>query len=327
MAVKNQSSVDYSIVVPVYYNQDTLRSVMESLRQDVFERNPELTPEVIIVDDGSGDGSLNEALNLQAEEPDVVKVIKLTRNFGQPGARLAGLRYARGTCVVAMSADGQVPPELINDMLQAHLDSHYEVVIGKRTGRDESWYRSVTSRIFFGLMRKLAFGNMPRGGFNFVLLGRKALDVILNMSEAHSYFQGQVLWTGFTPKFIEYHRPRRAGGRSRWTFAKKLTLFLDGILGYSFIPIRFISGMGVVLLFSGVLVAISMGLGWGVWEKPMNGWWGLLCVILVIGGIQTLALGIIGEYLWRTLAQVQNRVPYVIEAIYDQPGGSSRQSS
>jgi dolichol-phosphate mannosyltransferase len=317
MTTTDDVACDYSIVIPVYYNEGCLIETMASLKNDVIAQHPDLTCEVIFVDDGSGDGSLKEILRIREENPKTVKVIKLTRNFGQPNARLAGFYHARGKCVATMSADGQDPALLINEMLKAHFEEQFEIVVCTRQGRDESWYRILTSRLFYALMKKLSFPNMPPGGFDFVLLGRRALDVLLRNQEAHPFFQGQILWMGFKTKFIEYRRMVRRVGRSRWTFGKKLTYLIDGVMSYSFLPMRLMSGMGILAALLGFLWALRIFINFMVRGNPVKGWSPLMIVILVMGGLQMLMLGVIGEYLWRTLAQVRNREPYIIETIYD----------
>ena len=256
MTDRDGGLVDYSIVIPVYYNEGSLRPTMDALRSEVFEANSGRSCEVIFVDDGSGDDSLRELLELQREDPERVKVIALTRNFGQPYARLAGLERSRGRCVISISADGQDPAGLINDMLAAHFEEGYEVVACARKGRDESWYRVVTSRVFYWLLQRLSFPNMPLGGFDFVLLSRRALNVVLRNQEAHPFFQGQILWTGFTPKFIYFQRRQRETGKSRWTFGKKVTLLIDGVLSYSFFPIRVMSFTGSLIALRGAICVI-----------------------------------------------------------------------
>jgi len=309
--------VDYSIVIPVYFNEGLLQGTITSIKTDVVERNPDLRCEVIFVDDGSGDGSLRELLDIRAKDPETVTVIKLTRNFGQLNALLAGFSRAKGKCVIAMSADNQDPTSLINEMLQAHFKEKYEIVAGARKGRDESSYRIVTSRIFYKLMRILSFPNMPEGGFDFVLLGRRIVDFLLKNKEAHGFFQGQILWTGFKVKFLEYRRRKRSAGTSRWTFGKKITYLIDGVMSYSFFPIRLISVLGILFSLGGFLYALLIIMTKIFWGIPIKGWAPIMIVALVMGGFQMLMLGIIGEYVWRSLAQIRNRDPYIIEAIYD----------
>ena len=322
MTTLADSVIDYSIVIPVYFNEGSLTGTMESIKTEVIARNPSLRCEVVFVDDGSGDGSLAELLRLRENDPQTVKVIKLTRNFGQVNALLAGFSYARGKCVVAMSADGQDPAALIHEMLKGHFEERYEIVACARQGRDESYYRVWTSRVAYALIRRLSFPNMPRGGFDFVLLGRRALDVFLRNQEAHLYLQGHILWTGFRTKFIEYRRRKRTAGESRASFGVKLTYLVDGVIGYSYFPLRLMSGVGILAALVGFLYALVIIVIKLVWGNPVQGWAPIMVVILVIGGLQMLMLGIIGEYLWRTLAQVRRRDPYVIETTYDDGEGS-----
>jgi dolichol-phosphate mannosyltransferase len=320
------NNVDYSIVIPVYYNEGSLTPLIQSLDTVVFKANPQYTPEVVFIDDGSGDGSLEELRRIQEQFPAIVTIIRLTRNFGQGGASIAGYNHAKGRCVITMSADGQEPPELINDMLKAFFDEGYDIVIGTRASREESAYRKMTSRFYFYLMRKLTFKNMPQGGFDFWLMSRRAVQTFVRNLDAHPSGQGQVLWMGYRTKFIPYHRRARLAGVSRWTFGKKFTSFLDGILAYSFVPIRFISLAGCAcsalgFIYAGLILIDGLFLG-----NPVKGWAPLMIVILVMGGFQMVMLGLIGEYLWRTLAQVRRRDMYLIDAIYDarpnpQPGG------
>jgi dolichol-phosphate mannosyltransferase len=223
-----------------------------------------------------------------------------------------------------MSADGQEPPEMINDMLKAFFEESYEVVICAREGRDESPYRIITSALFFYLMRKLTFANMPSGGFDFWLLGRRALSAVLRNTDALS-FQGTILWTGFKTKFMSYRRQKRIAGVSRWTLGKKITAFLDGIMAYSFAPIRIMSLAGCIVsslgfVYAGLITIDTLLLG-----NPVKGWAPLMIVVLVIGGFQMIMLGVIGEYLWRTLAQVRRRDMYLIDEVYQAREHSERQ--
>jgi dolichol-phosphate mannosyltransferase len=310
------TKVDYSIVIPVYCNEGCLVPLIKSL-DEVFKRNSNYTPEIIFVDDGSSDGSLMELRAIQEQFPNVVTIVKLTRNFGQSNATLAGYHHAKGECVITMSADGQEPPEIINEMLKAFFDEGYDIVICPRIGRDESLYRKLTSRFYFYLMRKLTFKNMPEGGFDFCLMSRRAKEVFLRNLDAHSSGQGQILWMGFKTKFISYRRRARLAGVSRWTFAKKFTSFLDGIMAYSFAPIRFMSLAGSVFSFLGFVYAGLILIDGLFLGNPVKGWAPLMIVILIMGGFQMIMLGLIGEYLWRTLAQVRRRDMYLIDAVYE----------
>lgn len=316
MTKPRRQKIDYSIVVPVYFNAGAITETVTSLRKDVLARNPALRGEIIFVDDGSGDGSLDELLQLRKEAPRTITVVKLTRNFGQCNALYAGFGYARGECVIVMSADGQDPPELINQMLVEHFEKGYRIVICARQGRDDSYYRVLTSKIFYTLMRKLSFPSMPRRGFDFMLFDRTILKLLLKHRELNEFLQGHVLWTGFKPKFIYYDRLKRTIGRSRWSFGKKVARLIDSVLGYSSLPIRIMSVMGLFISLLGVSYAGFVFLEKIIWGIPMHNWALLVIVILIVGGLHVLALGIHGEYLLHTLAHVRNRPQYVIEKAY-----------
>lgn len=312
-----KDGIDYSIVIPVYYNEGCLDTTFRAIKLEVIELHPDLTCEVIFVDDGSGDGSLKEILRIRQDNPSLARVIKLTRNFGQVNALLAGFSHARGRCVVAMSADGQDPASLINNMLQAYFHENYEVVICSRSGRDESFFRIITSNLFYALMRKLTFPGMPKGGFDYVLMGKRSLNAFMRNIDANPFFQGQILWMGFKTKFIEYHRRERVAGVSRWTFGKKFTYLIDGVLSYSFTPIRVSSFLGCILALLGFIYALIVLFSKVFFGNPVKGWAPIMIVVLLIGGFQLIMQGIIGEYTWRTLSQARNRDKYIIDEIYE----------
>jgi len=317
----HNSRIDCSFVIPVYYNEGCLFDTMSSL-MEVIRQNTRFSFEVIFIDDGSQDNSFHELLEIQKANPKIVKLIKLTRNFGQPAARLAGLKYAKGRCVISMSADGQDPVSLCHDMLKEHFENNYEIVICTRSARDESFYRRLTSQLFYWMMRKLSFSNMPTGGFDYILIGRKVLNVLLQNQDAQPFIQGQILWSGYTPKFIHYHRLARKTGRSRWTFGKKIALLIDGVINYSFLPIRLMSLIGIFVSFLGFIMAFIILIRRAIIGSQVPGWTTLTILILIVSGIQMIMIGIVGEYLWRTLAQSRDRDHFVIEKVIDNESGS-----
>ena len=308
---------DYSCVLPVYYNEGALTNTLNDIKTQVIDANPQYKAEIIFVDDGSQDGSYAELIELRRKHPGLVKIVKLTRNFGQVNALMAGFSHARGKCIVAMSADGQDPVELINEMLTSYFEDHYELVICHREARDESLSRKLTSAMFYSLVRRLSFSNMPVGGFDFFLLGRRAREVLLRNAEAHSFLQGQILWTGFPVKYLSYRRKKREIGVSRWTVGKKATYLIDGVMSYSSMPIRFISLTGFIIALTGFLYALFIITTRLMWGSVIEGWAALMVVSLVLGGIQLVMLGVIGEYMWRTLATARHRDAYVIEEVLE----------
>jgi dolichol-phosphate mannosyltransferase len=314
--ITHKIQYDYSLVIPVYFNEGCLFPLTNSIIDEVVSRNLNRTGEIIFVDDGSGDKSLSELLELRFLHPDLIKIIKFSRNFGQNSAIIAGLSHTSGKCVVVMSADGQDPPELINDMLKAYFEDDFEIAICTRKSRDGSIFRAITSRIAYTIIKKLTFPNMPVGGFDYVLLGDRALDIYLRNIDSNSFFQGLILWSGFKTKFIEYHRRERISGKSGYTFSKMLFNLIDAVLAYSYFPIRVMSYTGIIFSIFGFLYAIDIILTKIFYGVPIQGWAPIMVVLLVTGGVQILMLGVIGEYIWRILSQVRNHDLFVIESYF-----------
>ncbi len=310
-------TVDYSIIIPVYFNEGSLKKTFQQLNEKVILQNKDRSAEVIFIDDGSGDHSWEELVQIQEENPGLVKVVKFTRNFGQYFAKLAGHKLAKGKCIVSTSADLQDPPELINSMLDHFFDDGYDIVAGTRAARNESFYRRFTSKIFYAILKKLVFKNFPMQGFDYHLVSRRVANLLIANKEANPFFQGQLLWTGFKIKYLSYKREKRGVGKSRWTLAKKVKLLIDAVLSYSYFPIRIMSVFGLIMSALGFIWAIWIFVGRLLGNTPVKGWAPMMIMILVLAGIQMLMLGIIGEYLWRTLDQVRNRQPYVIDEIHE----------
>ncbi|MCP5105624.1 MAG: glycosyltransferase family 2 protein [bacterium] len=313
----SEKKIHCSIVIPVYFNEGSLRKTYNLLNEKVVANHKDLNFEIIFIDDGSGDKSLLELLALQSESS-MVKVIKLSRNFGQGAAILAGFTHARGRAVVTVAADLQEPPEVISQMLDCHFKENYHIVIGTREARDESFFRRKTSNLFYSIIRKMSFPQMPKGGFDFFLISSKVKDLIVKSNEKNPFIQGQILWSGFKTKFIPYRRQKREVGKSRWTFAKKIKYLIDGMLAYSYLPLRFMTTAGIIISGLGFLYALVILISKIFGGITIYGWAPIMIVVLVLSGFQMLMLGIIGEYLWRTLDQVRGRDHFVIEEIYEQ---------
>jgi len=308
---------DYSIVIPVYYNQGSLWPTYKSILNNVIQKHGTKTYEIIFIDDGSKDNSLNELLEIRESNFKNVKVVKLSRNFGQPFARLAGYSHAIGNCCVHIAADMQDPVELINTMLNEYFHNKTDIIIAVRTNRNDSFFSSFTSKLFYSLMQKLCFPDMPIGGFDFHCISSRVKDIIVNSKETNPFVQGQILWTGYKIKKLFYERRKREIGSSKWTIKKKIKLLLDGILNYSYFPLRLMSIAGMLVAFSGFIYAIWIFIRALLGQSVTEGWAPLMIIILILSGIQMVMLGIIGEYLWRTLDLVRNRDPYVIDKVYD----------
>lgn len=298
-----------SFVVAVYHNEGAISKTHEKIQTVFSNQLAHHDYEIIFVDDGSKDGSLQETLSLKEGDPRV-KVVTFTRNFGQMAAMLAGFKEATGDAVINISADLQDPVELIPQMVEK-WEEGAETVICYRTDRSDSLSAKIFSRLAYGVLR-MSLPQIPPGGFDFVLMDRKVMDAFNAIDVRHRFFQGDLLWTGYRTSFIPYVRLERTIGKSQYNFGKKLKNFLDAILDASYLPIRFISLAGLVTSLLGVIYSATIVFSWLRGETPFAGWAPIMIAILMVGGLIMVMLGVIGEYVWRINEEVRKRPNYVI---------------
>ncbi len=298
-----------SVVVAVYHNEGAICKTCENIQAVFAERLARHDLELIFVDDGSKDGSLREILELRQKDSRV-KAITFTRNFGQMAAMLAGFREATGDAVINISADLQDPVELIPQMVEK-WEGGSEIVVCYRTDRSDSLLARLFSRIGYSVIR-MSQPQIPRGGFDVVLMDRAVMDAFNAIDVRHRFFQGDLLWTGYRTSFIPYVRLKRTIGRSQYNFAKKLKNFLDAVLDASYLPIRFISLLGLVTAGLGLLYSATIVYSWLRGETPFSGWAPIMIAILLVGGLIMVMLGVIGEYVWRINEEVRKRPNYVV---------------
>jgi dolichol-phosphate mannosyltransferase len=305
----------FSIVVPVYYNELNIPDTVPQLLA-LGERLPGYDIELVTVDDGSGDRSLELLLEFQKRHPANLKVVKLTRNFGSMAAIQAGLRMASGDCIGMISADLQDPPELFIDMVH-HWERGVKAVFAVRADRDEPTLQKLFSNTFYFLLRRLAIRHYPPGGFDFFLLDRQAVEEITSMGEKNTNIMMLIFWMGYPHVTIPYVRRRRLKGKSRWTMAKKINLFIDSFVGFSSAPIRALSFAGMI---ASALAFVYAGIVF--WNRilhgtPVQGWTSIMILLAFTAGLQMMMLGMLGEYVWRTLDQSRRRPPYLIDRVYE----------
>jgi len=298
-----------SFVVAVYHNEGALSITHEKIQSVFANQLQDHEYEIVFVDDGSKDGSLKEILSLRERDPHI-KVITFTRNFGQMAAMLAGFKEATGDAVINISADLQDPVELIPQMVERWRGGS-EIVICYRTDRSDSFLSKLISRLAYGVLR-ISLPQIPPGGFDFVLMDRKVMDVFNSVDVRHRFFQGDLLWTGYHTSFIPYARLKRTIGKSQYNLAKKLKNFLDAVLDASYLPIRFISLVGLMSSALGVLYSIDIAFSWFRGETPFSGWAPIMIAILLVGGLIMVMLGVIGEYVWRINEEVRKRPNYLV---------------
>ncbi len=301
-----------SIVIPVYYNEDTLMLLYKDMQEKILTSLGDY--EIVMVDDGSGDDSYKVMQEIQSLDPDHVKLVKLSRNFGEHAAILAGLTQCSGDCAVTKQADLQEDSTLILDMYESWKRGN-KVVIAVREERDEGAVKKFFANLYYAIVRKCIDKNMPKGGFDCYLLDRQVIKVLEMLDEKNSALTLQVLWVGFKSEKIYFHRKDREVGKSRWTLSKKFKLVMDSMMSFSYFPIRFMSGVGVFFAILSFLWIIEVVIEYFVVGTPIRGWSTLMCLVLLSTGLILLMLGMIGEYVWRALDAARNRPPFIIDEV------------
>lgn len=302
-----------SIIVPVFFNEGSLRPLYQALEEvaaGLKERNTEM--QLIFVDDGSGDGSLAALREIKRARPETV-VIKLTRNFGAVHATKAGMKFVTGDCFVALAADLQDPPSLILEMFDRWRGGS-KYVLCARSHREDPLSSRIFSAIYYRLVRWLVTKDYPEGGYDMALMDKAFLPFLLDSSK-NINTPLFAYWLGFEPDVIEYVRGKRLYGKSRWTVGKRVKFFLDSLLGFSILPIRFITGIGLFVslasFFYGSLVLIN-----AVRSKvDVPGFATLAALMAFLFGLIIIMLGVIGEYIWRIFDEVNKRPESVIDEI------------
>jgi dolichol-phosphate mannosyltransferase len=311
---KGNKKKTVSIVVPVYNNEGSLPLLfgeLSKIEDILLQQN--ITLELIFVDDGSADASLQELLKIKEKRKNV-KIVKLTRNFGAVHAVKTGFQFVTGDCFVILVADLQDPPELIMQMVEKwKAGSKY--VICKRKDRDDPLLSRIFSWFYYRVVRLLVIADFPNTGFDLALMDR-ALLPYMSQSSKSAYTPIMSYWLGFKPEIISYKRMKREHGKSQWTFFKKIIAFIDAILSFSVTPIRIISLIGLIVSMAsfayGFWIVINALLG----NMEVRGFATIVTLISFFMGIIIIMLGVIGEYIWRIYDEINKRPETVIDEVY-----------
>lgn len=307
---RGPSHASLSVVVPCANEEEVLfqthRRLVEALTQI-----PNISFEIVYVDDGSGD--LTPVLLHQLRQADDrVRVVRLSRNFGHQVAITAGMEHASGDAVVVIDADLQDPPEVIAEFVAQWRMGH-DVAYGVRTERDgETVFKLWTAKLFYRLIGRLSETEIPLDAGDFRLMDRRVVDALLAMRECHRFVRGMVSWLGFSQVAVPYRRARRLAGKTKYPLFKMLHLATDGIVAFSTVPLRLASYLGLAISGLAVLGIIAGLYSRFTHEGWMNGWESLVIIILFLGGIQLISLGIIGEYIGRIYGEAKRRPLYFV---------------
>lgn len=306
-------SLVLSVIVPCFNEQDVIEQTYIKLKAvlDDIRKNQTIEYELIFIDDGSQDKTLN-ILKQVALQDKSVRYISFSRNFGKESAMLAGLSYADGDCVVIMDADLQHPPELIPRMLEAYREG-YDQVIGKRNRHGDARRKTLSAGLYYRLINHLVDVKMADGIGDFRLLSRKAVNAVLSMKEYNRFSKGMFSWIGFKQKIIEYENQPRAGGETKWSMRRLLSYGIDGLLSFNNKPLRLccvFGGFLVVVSFVYILITFIQILIRGI---DVPGYFTTICAVMIIGGVQLISIGVLGEYIGRIYYEVKRRPSFLIQ--------------
>lgn len=314
IAVGCRSTVLISIVVPCFNEEEIVDRFHNRVTDELALLEGELGHEfeLVYVDDGSRDGTLERLDQLSAADPRA-RYVSFSRNFGKEAAMLAGLQYAKGDAVVIMDADLQHPPELVRRMIALHEEG-YEQVIARRTRKGDRVSRTLMARAYYRLINRLVDVELVDGVGDFRLLSRRAVDAVLGLAEYNRFSKGIFAWVGFRSTTFEYENAVREQGRSKWSFGKLLNYGLDGMLSFNNKPLRAALYLGLLLVSLASLYA-----AWIVVEAMVNGvdspgYVTLLVAITALSGVQMVMVGVVGEYVGRIYYEVKRRPHYLVAA-------------
>lgn len=301
---------EISVIAPVFNEEDGLLEFHRRVR--VVLESTGLPWEVILVDDGSTDGSRALLEQLHAADPRC-KVVHLSRNFGHQMALSAGLQFSTGQAVVLIDSDLQDPPELIPEMIRLWREGR-DVVYAQRIAREgESWLKRATATAFYRVIESLSPVVIPRDTGDYRLMSRRVVRAINAMPERHRFLRGLVSWAGFSQVAIPYARDARGAGRTKFSLGRMVRFALDGITAFSYVPLQMATYFGFLVSGFSFLYILHV-----VWlklftDRPVLGWASLMVATTFLGGVQLLSLGIIGEYLGRIYEEIKGRPPYLVD--------------
>ena len=289
-------------VIPIYYEE------MQNVRK---QEEGKIDFEIIFIDDGSKDKTL-EVIKKLSEQDDCIHYVSFSRNFGKEAAMYAGFEHAKGEYVVTMDVDLQDPPHLIPEMIRCIEEEGYDSVATRRvTRKGEPPIRSFFARRFYGLINRISDADIVDGARDFRMMKRDMVDAILSMPEYNRFTKGIFGWVGFKTKWLEFENVERAAGETKWSFWKLFRYALEGIIAFSTVPLTIVSLIGVIVCIIAFLFLLFVVIRAAAFGDPVAGWPSLICVISFLSGIQLLGIGVVGMYLSKTYLETKKRPIYI----------------
>jgi glycosyltransferase involved in cell wall biosynthesis len=307
--------VHVSLVVPVYNEAETVGIFLDRVSQE-FGCEPSLSLEIAFVNDGSTDGTLERLLDYQQGDRRI-RIVDLSRNFGKEAALTAGLQVATGHVVVPIDVDLQDPPELIQAMVAKWRDG-YDVVLGRRINRDsDSWAKRVSATWFYRIHNRISDPAIPENVGDFRLMDRAVVDALNNLPESRRFMKGLFAWVGFRTAFVDYARPERTAGSTKFNGWRLWNLALEGLTSFSTDPLRIWTYLGGTVALASFIYGLIIAMRVLVFGVDTPGYASLFVAVTFLGGLQLIGIGVIGEYLGRTYLETKRRPVFLVRHIYE----------
>lgn len=308
-----------SIVIPLFNEEKLIPEIINRFQglAGTLKSRFQLAPselEIVVVNDGSTDRTFDLLLESCQEEP--FRLVNLSRNYGHQFAITAGLDQTLGEAVVIIDGDLQDPPEFIVNLYEKYLEGYDVVYAVRRRRKGETWFKLATASLFYRLLRRMSQINVPVNTGDYRIMSRRVVAALSSMRESHRYIRGLTSWIGYRQTGIEYDRAERSQGKTKFTLFRMVRFALDAVTSFSGIPLRVTSLLGILTAIAGFLTAAFVVYLKLFTHSTIQGWSSLIGIILFIGGVQLVALGMIGEYVYRITEQVKSRPLYIIEGIY-----------
>lgn len=304
-----------SIIIPCYNEEEAIPVYYETMvrQMNEMEEQQKVQFELIFVDDGSKDHSLFEMRRL-AQKDMRCRYLSFSRNFGKEAAMYAGLQAAKGDYVTVMDVDLQDPPFLLPKMYAMLQSGTCDCVAARRSSREgEGKIKSFLSNAFYSVINRLSKTEIVSGARDYRLMSRKMVDAVLEMSEYNRFSKGIFGWVGFRTKWLEYENIERSAGETKWNVKKLFIYSLEGITGFSVVPLSIAAYMGVLFCGLSFLMIVAIVVRTLIWGDPVAGWPSMVCILFGVGGVQLLCTGILGQYLAKTYLEVKNRPVYLLK--------------
>lgn len=306
--MNTKNNIKLSIVIPAFNEEENIEVIYQELVEVLKDTEKY---EIIFINDGSSDNTFQKIKDL-SQKNSKIKYLSFSKNFGHQAALKAGLDFAKGDCVICLDADLQHPTELIPKMMQ-EWESGYDVVYTQRIDNGNvNWFKRVSAKLFYFLLRKMSDIPIEEGTADFRLLDRKVVNVIKDLNDPYLFLRGLVPWLGFKQKKITYNVQPRLSGQTKYTFKRMLIFAINGITGFSIKPLRIAIFIGLFFSFLSFLYMIYSIIIYFLDNKVVSGWASVVTLISLIGGIQLIVLGIIGEYVGKIYFQSKNRPFYIV---------------